>query len=148
MAGALVSAVRLSDTRPWPSPFHRPPIPTLPLPLDPSAWPCQVRNKMHINDWAAIQGLWDKLGKQLERAQKAGVGGGGGMLGTPRVYVKLLCDLEDFLTKALAGDDVSCVWGGDQRPCCSGEGTGREPCREESSTALGLAARQGRTVGK
>lgn len=109
MAGALVSAVRLSDTRPWPSPFHRPPIPTLPLPLDPSAWPCQVRNKMHINDWAAIQGLWDKLGKQLERAQKAGVGGGGGMLGTPRVYVKLLCDLEDFLTKTLAGDDVSCV---------------------------------------
>jgi ribosome-associated translation inhibitor RaiA len=26
---------------------------------------------MHINDWAAIQTLFDKLNKQLERTQKA-----------------------------------------------------------------------------
>lgn len=30
-----------------------------------------AQNKMHINDWAAIQTLFDKLNKQLERTQKA-----------------------------------------------------------------------------
>lgn len=29
-----------------------------------------MQNKMHINDWAAIQTLFDKLNKQLERTQK------------------------------------------------------------------------------
>lgn len=33
---------------------------------------CCVQNKMHINDWAAIQTLFDKLNKQLERTQKVG----------------------------------------------------------------------------
>ena len=31
-----------------------------------------VQNKMHINDWAAIQTVFDKLNKQLERTQKVG----------------------------------------------------------------------------
>lgn len=66
---------------------------------------------MHINDWAAIQTFWDKLNKQLERAQKAGVSGGAGVLGTPRTYVKLLCELEDFLNKTLAGEMMN--------ECCS-----------------------------
>lgn len=53
---------------------------------------------MHINDWQSIQTLWEKLGRALERAVKAT-----GALGTPRVYVKMLAELEDFLNKTLAG---------------------------------------------
>lgn len=53
---------------------------------------------MHINDWAAIQTLFDKLNKQLEKALKAA-----GALGVPRPYIKLLVELEDFLNKTLAG---------------------------------------------
>jgi hypothetical protein len=56
------------------------------------------QNKMHINDWQSIQTLWEKLGRALERAVKAT-----GALGTPRVYVKMLAELEDFLNKTLAG---------------------------------------------
>ena len=39
-------------------------------------WPpiAAAQNKMHINDWAAIQTLFDKLNKQLERTQKASAG--------------------------------------------------------------------------
>ena len=39
------------------------------LPSMPARHPSQ--NKMHINDWAAIQTLFDKLNKQLDRTQKA-----------------------------------------------------------------------------
>ena len=53
---------------------------------------------MHINDWQSIQTLWDKLNKQLEKTQKVT-----GALGTPRPYVKILVELEDFLNKTLAG---------------------------------------------
>jgi hypothetical protein len=56
---------------------------------------------MHINDWAAIQTLFDKLNKQLEKTQKVTQA-----LGVPRVYVKLLVELEDFLNKTLAGESV------------------------------------------
>lgn len=58
----------------------------------------EIRNKMHISDWAAIQTLFDKLNKQLEKTQKAT-----GALGVPRPYIKLLVELEDFLNKTLAG---------------------------------------------
>ena len=58
---------------------------------------------MHINDWQSIQTLWEKLGRALERAVKAT-----GALGTPRVYVKMLAELEDFLNKTLAGTLVGC----------------------------------------
>jgi translation initiation factor 3 subunit C len=57
-----------------------------------------LQNKMHINDWQSIQTLWDKLNKQLEKTQKVT-----GALGTPRPYVKILVELEDFLNKTLAG---------------------------------------------
>ena len=53
---------------------------------------------MHINDWAAIQTLFDKLNKQLERTQKVTQS-----LGVPRAYVRMMCELEDFLAKTLAG---------------------------------------------
>ena len=53
---------------------------------------------MNINDWAAIQGLWDKLIKQLDKVRKVGV-----TLGTPRAFIKILAELEDFLNKTLAG---------------------------------------------
>ena len=29
-----------------------------------------LQNKMHINDWSAIQTLFDKLNKQLEKSMK------------------------------------------------------------------------------
>ncbi len=67
-----------------------------------------VQNKMHINDWAAIQTLFDKLNKQLDKTQKVTQS-----LGTPRVYVKLLVELEDFLAKTLAGATLVvciCLW--------------------------------------
>lgn len=56
-----------------------------------------LQNKMHINDWSAIQTLFDKLNKQLEKTMKASEG-----LGVPRAYTRLLVELEDFLVKALA----------------------------------------------
>lgn len=54
---------------------------------------------MHINDWQSIQTLWDKLNKQLDKTQRVT-----GALGTPRVFIKLLVELEDFLNKTLAGE--------------------------------------------
>ncbi|KFM24795.1 Eukaryotic translation initiation factor 3 subunit C [Auxenochlorella protothecoides] len=56
-----------------------------------------IRNKMNINDWSVIQTLFDKLNKQLEKTMKAT-----GALGVPRVYIRLLVELEDFLAKTLA----------------------------------------------
>jgi len=80
-----------------------------------------IRNKMHINDWQSIQSLWDKLNKQLEKTQKVT-----GAIGTPRVFIKLIVELEDFLNKTLAGKthffilflDKHKKWG----KCCLFEG--------------------------
>jgi translation initiation factor 3 subunit C len=47
---------------------------------------------MKINDWSAIQSLFDELNKRLERARKVADN-----VGTPRVYVRMLVELEDFL---------------------------------------------------
>lgn len=60
-----------------------------------------LQNKMHINDWQSIQTLWDKLTKQVEKTQKVT-----GALGTPRAYVKIMVELEDFLNKTLAGESL------------------------------------------
>jgi hypothetical protein len=57
-----------------------------------------LQNKMHINDWQSIQTLWDKLNKQVEKTQKLT-----GALGTPRPFIKIMVELEDFLNKTLAG---------------------------------------------
>jgi hypothetical protein len=47
------------------------------------------QNKLNINDWSAVQSLFDKLNKQVEKAAKAA-----DALGTPRVYLKMLIELE------------------------------------------------------
>lgn len=57
-----------------------------------------LQNKMNINDWHSIQTLWDKLNKQVDKTKKVT-----GMLGTPRPYIKIIVELDDFLTKTLAG---------------------------------------------
>lgn len=56
-----------------------------------------LRNKMKINDWPAIQTGFDELNKRLERYSKAE-----GAIGTPRVYIKMLVELEDALNTTLA----------------------------------------------
>ena len=48
-----------------------------------------MQNKLNINDWSSVQSLFDKLNKQMEKAQKATE-----TLGAPRVYIKLLVELE------------------------------------------------------
>lgn len=50
---------------------------------------CLLQNKLNINDWSSVQSLFDKLNKQMEKAQKATE-----TLGAPRVYIKMLVELE------------------------------------------------------
>ena len=60
-----------------------------------------VRNKMKINDWSAIQSLFDEVNRRMERVVKAD-----GAPGAPRAYVKLLVELDDFLAETLANKEV------------------------------------------
>jgi translation initiation factor 3 subunit C len=48
---------------------------------------------MKINDWSAIQTLFDELNKRLDKARKVADN-----VGVPRVYLKMIVELEDFLT--------------------------------------------------
>ena len=50
---------------------------------------CAAQNKLNINDWSSVQSLFDKLNKQMEKTQKAA-----DSLGAPRVYIKMLVELE------------------------------------------------------
>lgn len=54
-----------------------------------------VQNKMHINDWSSIQSLFDKLNKQMEKTLKTE-----DILGAPRPYIRLLHELENFISKS------------------------------------------------
>jgi Eukaryotic translation initiation factor 3 subunit 8 N-terminus len=54
-----------------------------------------MQNKMKINDWSAIQGLFDELIKRLDKARKVAEG-----ITVPRVYVRMVVELEDFLNGA------------------------------------------------
>ncbi len=56
---------------------------------------------MHINDWSAIQTLFDKLNKQLEKALKTADGAP-----VPRSYVKMLVELEDYLNTTHANKEA------------------------------------------
>ena len=60
-----------------------------------------MQNKVNINDWSSVQSLFDKLNKQLEKTQKVT-----DALGVPRVYVRILVELEDNLKKTLADKDA------------------------------------------
>ena len=60
-----------------------------------------IQNKVNINDWSSVQSLFDKLNKQLEKTQKVT-----DALGVPRVYVRILVELEDNLKKTLADKDA------------------------------------------
>ena len=62
----------------------------------PATFACR-QNKIKINDWSAIQTLFDKLNKQLEKTQKVTMS-----LGVPRKYVRILVELEDSLATTLA----------------------------------------------
>jgi hypothetical protein len=50
---------------------------------------------MKINDWSAIQSLFDELNKRLDKTRKVADG-----VGVPKLYVRMICELEDFLTGA------------------------------------------------
>lgn len=66
----------------------------------------EIRDSMTGNEWAAIQSLWDKLHKQVDKIKKTT-----GMLGTPRPYIKIITELEDFLAETLAGTSRDAVCG-------------------------------------
>lgn len=48
-----------------------------------------MQNKLNINDWGTVQSLFDKLNKQMEKTLKAA-----DSIGAPRVYIKMLVELE------------------------------------------------------
>jgi translation initiation factor 3 subunit C len=56
---------------------------------------------MKINDWSAIQELFEELNKRLERYSKAAEGAP-----VPRMYVRMMVELEDFLSSTLANKEV------------------------------------------
>lgn len=83
----------------------------------------QPQNKMKINDWSSIQSLFEELNKRLEKVQKAAEN-----IGTPKMYIRVLAELEDFLTETLNNKEVKkkmrCAgFGGEgESPRAQGEG--------------------------
>lgn len=60
-----------------------------------------MQNKIKVNDWTSIQTVFDKMQKQLEKAMKTA-----NLMAAPRLYIKMLCELEDSLTETLANKEV------------------------------------------
>jgi len=60
--------------------------------------PPTPQNKMKINDWSAIQSLFDDLNKRLDKARKVSEG-----VGVPKLYLRMIVELEDFLTGGWVG---------------------------------------------
>ncbi|KAI9673429.1 MAG: Translation initiation factor 3 subunit c [Caeruleum heppii] len=58
-----------------------------------------IENAEKINDWAHISSEFDKLNRQVAKLVQSG--------NTPKVYVKAIADLEDFMNETIAKQKVS-----------------------------------------
>ncbi|KAI9792250.1 MAG: Translation initiation factor 3 subunit c [Candelina submexicana] len=58
-----------------------------------------IENAEKINDWAVISSEFDKLNRQIIKLMQSGP--------TPKLYVKAIADLEDFMNETIAKQKVS-----------------------------------------